>query len=88
MQIPPFEHLAPDTLADALSLLARYKEEAKVIAGGTELLPKMKKKILRPRVLVNIKFKQMSANYANLVPLEITVFLISAFFEKSRCIGY
>lgn len=55
MQIPPFEHLEPETLTDALVLLAQYKEEAKVIAGGTELLPKMKKKILRPRVLVNIK---------------------------------
>lgn len=42
------------TIDEALSLLDKYKEEARVIAGGTDLMRLMRSKIVAPRVLVNI----------------------------------
>lgn len=43
------------TLDEALSLLEGYGEEAKIIAGGIDLVGLMKSKVISPRVLVNIK---------------------------------
>ncbi|HUL29163.1 MAG TPA: xanthine dehydrogenase family protein subunit M [Thermodesulfobacteriota bacterium] len=43
------------TLEEAVSLLGAYHGEAKIIAGGTDLLGLMKNEVLLPAVLVNIK---------------------------------
>lgn len=48
-------YYCPKTLDEALSILEEYGEEAKIIAGGIDLLGLMKNKVLSPRVLVNIK---------------------------------
>jgi CO/xanthine dehydrogenase FAD-binding subunit len=53
----PFEYFAPATLPEACQLLAAHNGEARVIAGGTDLLLKMKAGTLRaaPQAVVNIK---------------------------------
>ena len=53
----PFEYYAPATLVEACQLLAAHNGEARVIAGGTDLLLKMKAGALRaaPKAIVNIK---------------------------------
>ncbi len=53
--LPDFEHHFCATVGEACSLLAAYKGEAKVLAGGTDLLVKMKHRRILPRYLVNIK---------------------------------
>jgi 4-hydroxybenzoyl-CoA reductase subunit beta len=55
MRLPEFEHLQPESLAEALELLAEHREHAKVIAGGTELLVSMKHGLLTPSYLINLK---------------------------------
>jgi carbon-monoxide dehydrogenase medium subunit len=50
-----FEYHEPATLAEASKLLARYKGEARVLAGGTDLIPRMRRKLVRPKALINIK---------------------------------
>jgi 4-hydroxybenzoyl-CoA reductase subunit beta len=55
MRLPEFEHLQPESLEEALELLRGSGEEAKVIAGGTELLVSMKHRLISPRVLINLK---------------------------------
>lgn len=50
-----FEYFEPSTVSEATSLLARYKEEAKIIAGGTDLLVEMKQDNIRPKYIINIK---------------------------------
>jgi len=52
-----FEHHNAKTLDEAISLLGEYEERAKIIAGGTDLLDRMKQEIdpTYPEVLVNIK---------------------------------
>lgn len=53
MRLPSFEYLEPQTVEEACSLLSQT--DAKVLAGGTELLVKMKQRIITPRALVNVK---------------------------------
>ncbi len=55
MRLPSFEHLEPRSLEEALGFLAKHKEQAKIIAGGTELLVCMKHGLLAPAYLVNLK---------------------------------
>jgi len=50
-----FEYLEPSSLSEAVSLLDQYGQEAKILAGGTDLLVDMKEGELSPRYLVDIK---------------------------------
>ncbi len=53
--IRDFEHFAPRTLKEALSLLDKYREECKVIAGGQSLLVLMRQGLVAPEYLIDIK---------------------------------
>ena len=55
MRLPPFEYFEPKTLKEAVSLLSKYKEEAKIIVGGTDLLPRIKKRVQMPKAIINPK---------------------------------
>lgn len=52
-----FAHFNAQTVEEAVAILERYRGKAKAIAGGTDLLGKMKDRILPhyPEALVNIK---------------------------------
>ena len=54
MKPAPFAYYAPATLGEALELLARYGEEAKVLAGGQSLVPAMNFRLAQPTVLVDL----------------------------------
>ncbi len=49
-----FEYHAPTSLADAVSLLAQYGENAKILAGGHSILPMMKLRFAEPAHLIDI----------------------------------
>jgi aerobic carbon-monoxide dehydrogenase medium subunit len=49
-----FEYHAPGTLDEALSILDRFGDEAKVLAGGQSLIPLMKLRFAAPQALVDI----------------------------------
>ncbi len=53
--LPEFEILFSDTVEETCSLLSKYGGDAKILAGGTDLLVLMKHKKLMPRYLINIK---------------------------------
>jgi len=53
--ISDFEYFNPGTLDEALSLLSRYGKESKVLAGGQSLLLLMRRKLVSPRYLIDIK---------------------------------
>jgi carbon-monoxide dehydrogenase medium subunit len=53
--IKDFERFAPKTLKEALTLLAEYKDDCKVIAGGQSLLILMRQGLVAPKYLVDIK---------------------------------
>jgi carbon-monoxide dehydrogenase medium subunit len=54
MKPAPFEYFAPTDTTEALDVLARYGDEAKILAGGQSLMPLMNMRLARPRVLVDI----------------------------------
>jgi CO/xanthine dehydrogenase FAD-binding subunit len=55
-RLPKFDYLEPNTMDEALSLLSQYKGRAKVMAGGTDLLPKLKEReIEAPEVIIDLK---------------------------------
>jgi aerobic carbon-monoxide dehydrogenase medium subunit len=49
-----FEYHSPSTLRDALSLLAEYREDCKILAGGQSLIPMMKLRLVSPAHLVDL----------------------------------
>jgi aerobic carbon-monoxide dehydrogenase medium subunit len=49
-----FEYVAPQTLEEALDTLARFEDDAKVLAGGQSLIPLMKLRLAAPRAVVDI----------------------------------
>jgi len=53
-KMKPFNFLEPNTIEEACSLLSRYKEEAKLIAGGQSLLPILKQRLASPNYLINL----------------------------------
>jgi len=55
MIIPEFEYLSPQSLQEACALLVQYGGSARVLAGGSDLLVKMKDGLMKPAVLVSLK---------------------------------
>lgn len=51
--LTPFEYFAPETLDEALELLAT-KENAKVLAGGTDLMIQLKEKMIHPANVIDV----------------------------------
>jgi len=49
-----FDYFEPTDLAEALSLLKNYGEEARVIAGGQSLLILIRQGLVRPQVLISL----------------------------------
>ncbi len=50
-----FDFAVPDTLQQAVELLSRANGEARVLAGGTDLIPQIKENRCRPNLVVDIK---------------------------------
>jgi 4-hydroxybenzoyl-CoA reductase subunit beta len=55
MRLPWFEYRAPKSVAEAARILADLGPQAMLIAGGTDLLPNMKRRQMAPKVLVSLK---------------------------------
>jgi carbon-monoxide dehydrogenase medium subunit len=51
----PFEYFAPETVDDAVALLAKHGEDAKLLAGGHSLLPLLKLRVSRPAQLIDLR---------------------------------
>ncbi|OGQ52558.1 MAG: molybdopterin dehydrogenase [Deltaproteobacteria bacterium RIFCSPLOWO2_02_FULL_57_26] len=54
MKPAPFEYFAPQAIDEALKLLQKYGEEAKVLAGGQSLMPLLSLRLARPAVIIDI----------------------------------
>jgi carbon-monoxide dehydrogenase medium subunit len=54
MKLPPLDYACPDTLKEAIALLASHGD-AKAIAGGQSLMPMMAFRIATPTLLVDLR---------------------------------
>lgn len=50
-----FEYFRPENLAGALKILSKYRGRARVLAGGTDLVVKLKEGLETPEAVVDIK---------------------------------
>jgi 4-hydroxybenzoyl-CoA reductase subunit beta len=55
MRLPWFEHRSPATVAEAARILAGEGPNAMLIAGGTDLVPNMKRRQMAPKLLVSTR---------------------------------
>lgn len=51
---PSFDYKIPKTLKEACDLIWDYRERAKVIAGGTDLVISLRNGILKPEILIDV----------------------------------
>ncbi len=54
MRLPPFQYLEPTNMEEALSMIGTYKETVKILAGGTDLMNRMKLRLIEPAFVMNI----------------------------------
>src|SRR5215831_17466827 len=86
-----FEYHKASTVKEALDLLGKYKDEAKLLAGGHSLLPAMKLRLAQPKHLIDIgKMAGLSGvkeDGANLVIGALTTHyqIESSALLKSKC---
>ncbi|MFC1834132.1 FAD binding domain-containing protein [Thermodesulfobacteriota bacterium] len=50
-----FEYMKPSSVKEAMELLDRYGDKARLIAGGTDLMIQWKKKILSPDCMISLR---------------------------------
>ncbi len=78
-----FEYFAPDSFDEAARLLAKHRDDAKVVAGGYSLIPLMKLRLAAPGVLIDIggigELKDISGNGGGL-----TVGSMATYYELSQ----
>jgi 4-hydroxybenzoyl-CoA reductase subunit beta len=53
MLLPEFEYKRPENLEELLFLLSQY-EEAALLAGGTDLIPRMKMGLKQPKIILSL----------------------------------
>ena len=54
LRLPRFSYVRPGSAAEAAQVLAEHGSRARLVAGGTDLLPKMKRGQMEPEVLVGL----------------------------------
>lgn len=55
MRLPEFEYIEPRETDEALEILHTHKGDCRILAGGTDLLVRMKKRLLAPKYLMSLK---------------------------------
>jgi 2-furoyl-CoA dehydrogenase FAD binding subunit len=54
MKPRPFDYARPDTVEEALALLAEYGDDARILAGGQSLVPMLNLRLIDAGVLIDI----------------------------------
>ena len=63
-----FEYLRPETLDEALAILAEHGSSARLLSGGTDLLVRLRLGHIRPAIVVDVK--RVAALSAEIVDVE------------------
>jgi 2-furoyl-CoA dehydrogenase FAD binding subunit len=54
MKPRPFDYIRPDTVEEAVALLAEYGDDARILAGGQSLIPMLNLRLVETGVLIDI----------------------------------
>ncbi len=55
MHLRPFDYVRPQSLADCLKLLDEAGGRAALLAGGTDLMPSLRQRLVNPQILISIR---------------------------------
>ena len=55
MILPKFEYRRPKSIEEALALYSSYEGRALYLAGGTDLVPRMKLRLRKPVAVIDLK---------------------------------
>lgn len=55
MKPAPFDYRAPESTEEALELLGKFGDDAKVLAGGQSLIPLLALRLARPALLIDLR---------------------------------
>ena len=55
MKLPEFEYLEPGNLDDAVALLSQHSGSAALLAGGTDIVDRLKKRLVKPSYMISLK---------------------------------
>jgi carbon-monoxide dehydrogenase medium subunit len=55
MPVPRFDYIAPTTVDEAIAVLAKGGRDTRVMAGGTDLLVRIRHRMLFPKRIVSLK---------------------------------
>jgi carbon-monoxide dehydrogenase medium subunit len=83
MKPAAFDYERPESLDEALEVLARYGDEAKVIAGGQSLLPLLAMRLARPAQLIDVNRLSELADISSNGQLEIGALVRQRVAERS-----
>ena len=88
MKPTPFAYDAPRELDEALALLARHGEDAKVLAGGQSLVPLLNFRLARPARLVDVnRVAELGYLRRRAGALRIGALTRAAALERSRVVA-
>jgi len=65
MRLPPFRLYSPRSVAEAADILAQEGPDAMLMAGGTDLLPNMKRGQQSPKTLISLRHIESLREYSN-----------------------
>jgi len=63
LRLPKFEHIEIRTMKDLFAALDEHDGHAKVIAGGTDLIPRIKHRVIQPNYVLNLKGMSTELNF-------------------------
>ena len=72
MKPAPFEYRAPSSQEEAVDLLQKFGDEAKILAGGQSLVPLLNFRLARPKVIIDIN-RVDSLNRMNFVGGQLSI---------------
>lgn len=55
MRMPPFRYLAPRTAEEALEMMSLHKGKVRIVAGGTDIVNRLRLRLLTPPYVMSLK---------------------------------
>ena len=55
MRLPLFQYLSPRSTSEALEMLDRHKGKVKIIAGGTDIINRLRQRLISPQYAMTLK---------------------------------
>ncbi len=81
--IHDFEYLAPATIEEAVKLLDKYSPNVAILAGGTDMVPAMKARLVTPKYIVGLK-KLSGLSYIKEVDGELRIGAMTKISQLER----